>query len=206
MSADDETLYEILGVPPHATQDDIERAYRKGAMEHHPDRGGDAEEFKRMANAFEILSDPDRRHAYDTTGVADEQAKFEAARAIIKSMMLTSVEHLDVEKTDLVAHMHKAVNLKRLDSEKAIAKAQAAIQKRYRALARVSLKEDGSANLLAEALCDDIAGLEDSIQAKRDDIALGKLIDALLDGYTYRVDEETLGPFPTRSNYSFLRP
>ena len=66
-------LYEILGVARDASPDDIKRAYRKLAREHHPDvsESPEAEErFKEIAGAYEILSDPEKRQRYDTFGQA----------------------------------------------------------------------------------------------------------------------------------------
>ena len=72
-------LYEILGVPREATQDEIKRAYRKLAREHHPDVNAspEAEErFKQVAGAYEILSDPEKRARYDTYGRSSGAAGF----------------------------------------------------------------------------------------------------------------------------------
>lgn len=61
-------LYAILGVKRGARPKTIERAWRKKAMLHHPDRGGDREEFERCSAAWEVLRDPERRRRYDETG------------------------------------------------------------------------------------------------------------------------------------------
>jgi len=60
--------YEVLGVPKSASQDELKKAYRKAAMKNHPDKGGDPEKFKELAQAFEVLSDPEKREIYDQYG------------------------------------------------------------------------------------------------------------------------------------------
>ncbi|KAG8432217.1 hypothetical protein GDO86_016748 [Hymenochirus boettgeri] len=65
--------YEILGVPRNATQDDIKRAYRKLALRWHPDKNPDNKEhaekkFKDIAEAYEVLSDKQKRDSYDNHG------------------------------------------------------------------------------------------------------------------------------------------
>lgn len=65
--------YEILGVPRTATQDDLKQSFRRLARQYHPDvnKNSDAEErFKEINEAFAILSDPDKRAAYDRFGHA----------------------------------------------------------------------------------------------------------------------------------------
>ena len=61
-------MYEVLGVSKDASPEEIKKAYRKLAMQHHPDKGGDPEKFKDITNAYEILSDPDKRRNFDQFG------------------------------------------------------------------------------------------------------------------------------------------
>lgn len=60
--------YEVLGLNKSCSIDDIKKAYRKLAMTHHPDKGGDADTFKEITEAYETLSDKDKRHKYDLYG------------------------------------------------------------------------------------------------------------------------------------------
>lgn len=72
--------YEILGVARGATQDELKKAYRKLALQYHPDRNSndpDAEEkFKEATEAYEVLSDPKKREAYDRFGHQGVQGGF----------------------------------------------------------------------------------------------------------------------------------
>ena len=60
-----ENFYNVLGVSETATQDEIKKAYRKLAVEHHPDKGGSEDKFKTIAQAYDILGDEDKRKQYD---------------------------------------------------------------------------------------------------------------------------------------------
>jgi molecular chaperone DnaJ len=69
--ADKRDYYEVLGVSKSATADEIKRAYRKLAMQHHPDKhGGDDAKFKELGEAYEVLKDDQKRAAYDQYGHA----------------------------------------------------------------------------------------------------------------------------------------
>ena len=78
-------LYAVLGVQRGASADDVKKAYRKLARRHHPDvnpGNKQAEErFKEIAQAYDVLSDPEKRKVYDEFGMEGLQAGFDAARA-----------------------------------------------------------------------------------------------------------------------------
>ncbi|MBI3260983.1 J domain-containing protein [Candidatus Berkelbacteria bacterium] len=62
--------YDVLGANRSASADEIKRAYRKLAHEHHPDKGGNHEKFKEINEAYQVLSDPQKRAQYDQFGHA----------------------------------------------------------------------------------------------------------------------------------------
>ncbi len=54
-------LYQILGLEKSASADDIKRAYKKLAVQNHPDKGGDEKKFQEISNAYDVLSDPKKK-------------------------------------------------------------------------------------------------------------------------------------------------
>ena len=74
--ADRRDFYDVLGVPRTATQDEIQRAYRQLARQHHPDVNKDPgaeDRFKEISEAYDVLSDPQTRRRYDAFGAEFRQ-------------------------------------------------------------------------------------------------------------------------------------
>ena len=65
---DNETYYKLLNVAKDADESEIKKAYKKAALKHHPDKGGDPEVFKQISEAVEVLADPEKRKLYDQYG------------------------------------------------------------------------------------------------------------------------------------------
>ncbi len=84
MAENKRDYYEVLGVQKSASAEDIKKAYRKLAMKYHPDRNPDSKEaeekFKEAAEAYEVLSDDERRSKYDQFGFAGVDPNFGAGQ------------------------------------------------------------------------------------------------------------------------------
>lgn len=68
--ADKRDYYEVLGVKKDASPDELKKAYRRAAIENHPDQGGDEAKFKEVSEAYEVLKDPAKKQRYDQFGHA----------------------------------------------------------------------------------------------------------------------------------------
>ena len=62
------SFYTTLGVPSSASPEDVKRAYKKAALQNHPDKGGDAAAFQRLQDAYDTLKDDGKRRMYDQLG------------------------------------------------------------------------------------------------------------------------------------------
>lgn len=76
--------YDVLGIPKSASKDDIKNAYRKLALQYHPDRNkaaGSEEKFKEISEAYAVLSDDEKRKRYDTYGHVGSEEVFRGSEA-----------------------------------------------------------------------------------------------------------------------------
>ena len=74
--------YKTLGLKKKATQEEIKEAYKKFAKKHHPDKGGKAEDFKKINEAYNILKDPEERKLYDKFGVTKDSDMYNLYRKV----------------------------------------------------------------------------------------------------------------------------
>jgi curved DNA-binding protein CbpA len=94
-------LYETLGVDKDASAADIKKAYRSKASQHHPDKGGDHDEFVAVQKAYEVLSVTESRARYDATGEA-EDAQGPSPYELILQIFAQIAEGQDEIHTDLL--------------------------------------------------------------------------------------------------------
>lgn len=197
------TLYEVLGVRPDASADQVTKAYRKRARRLHPDANpGDPEaevRFKELTEAYEVLRDPERRAVYDRTGEVPKAKRPHAEENELLMVLIpclgSTLEYVQkrwraLSRVDLVAELKRVIRSRREELERQRADAEACIRFTSEGLGRSFLKDGADEeNLLDAALRRQVRQAEevrDQIAAELDRLtrALG-----LLDRYGYRQDK-----------------
>ncbi len=111
-------FYEILGIAPDASNDEVRLAYRSKVKEAHPDAGGSNEAFSEVVLAYEVLMDEDRRRQYDETGDAGDTGKeiLQGAKLIVEQLLNDLIQRDDAKYHDLIPVM--CSNISRVIGEK----------------------------------------------------------------------------------------
>lgn len=167
--------YATLGVPRSADAAAIKAAYRAAVQTAHPDRGGDPAAFILIVRAFGLLTDPEARSLYDTTGDVDEDAVTAFRRDVAKVLadmfdaaVSTAVATgLDMTKVDFVREMTRAVRTGLTDAKAGLGRADHDIRTLDKLRTRITRSDDGQ-NIFAERLATQIADKrEQQAQARR---------------------------------------
>ena len=178
-------LYQELELQPNCSQEDIKRQYRTLAHQHHPDRGGDAERFKRISLAYEVLSDVDRRAKYDSTGQFEQDHGIRGeALDRLGNMVNHYVPDLNADVEDLVAKMRMDINqaAQRLEGEMANARRQ--MHNATTARKKIWMKSPGE-NILSVFIENLIARRESELTAMvRRQTVFNTMLE-ILDNYHY---------------------
>jgi len=113
-------LYEVLGVDQEATQEEIKKAYKSLSQKYHPDKeGGDAQKMIDLNVAYEMLSDPECRKAYDEFGdIGSDLNPRKEAKQIIRACFIAIIESVNnIDDLDLVESLRRNLQ-KVLDEER----------------------------------------------------------------------------------------
>lgn len=191
--------YEILGVEPDATPEQIKAAYKTLAQKMHPDKGGDELEFVWLNEAHDVLSDPERREQYDLTGDGDKLDINALAKQVIVHLFMSVIDDALMGQkpelayqtiimgrrsdTPLIKEMHtKLVNRNR-ELKTGMKAVKAQLKKLDKIKAGIKFKADGPDELL-QALFD---GKHKTLKKQQHSLETEKIINEqalrLLDNY-----------------------
>jgi curved DNA-binding protein CbpA len=193
-------LYEILDLHPSASAAAVEQAYRELAREHHPDRNpgdpGARARFQAVQDAYDVLSDPDRRARYDTTGDTAPLPTTDSEAAhltrVLSATFVAAVRELlqmgvRLDETDVVAHMRGL-----LDATRGELRGKRAEADRVRAGLKEAVERfrvDDGENLLAEIARVHLGQLEGQVAELDAEAARMEAAQEHLRRYRYQHDK-----------------
>jgi|SRR5882672_733887 len=192
------TPHAVLGVPPDASADEVRKAYRKKARQHHPDRGGDPEKFREVQHALKQItnSTPDDGTPEDKQLHATLLVLGQAYQAVLVDMIKAGRQP---EQEDIVRGMRRALDAGR-DSYKAalaeVTKIEKLVNRSIKRFKRKDKREDQNFmhNVLEHHL--------DSLGHQRREIEQGLVTNAecykMLDELIYEVDKQPEPQFMSR--------
>lgn len=189
-------LYEVLEVNKDATPEDIKKAYRRKAIQSHPDVGGNPEDFKVLSLAFEILSDPNKRKDYDETGHTERRPQTSSEDILVMFFNEVVEELLGCDQSadyvDLVAETRSKIKNRILLSSKTERAGLKALAKVRVILKRLS--SNGEDDILIASLKSREAQYEQKLSlCDREMKELKGALD-LLDSYSYATDSKPNTP------------
>lgn len=181
-------LYYILGVPEDATPEEIRKAYKKLANEHHPDKPtGDPLVFKLIKQAYEILIDPEKRQNYDATGIFDgeDAEKVKTARATVEGMIdaIIQDENLELEYIDIVSEIKKVLAHNIKQYEKGMKRLNKAIKRLNK------YKKRAKSGLIRAVFDKNIQMREEALQVMARDKEVHELATKIVGSCDYEFDE-----------------
>lgn len=182
--ADKRSLYTELDIAPGATPAEIDKAYRQRARTAHPDAGGSAEAFHTLSHAYAVLSDPERRKAYDETGYEGELAADDiVGRAMerIQALVVSVLEsELPFEQVDLIAPIRDTLTKQKSDVGAGIRKLEKQA-KRAEAMAARFRRQSGD-NIIRKTLERRAADTREMAEkTRREEAVFAKAIELLAD-------------------------
>jgi DnaJ-class molecular chaperone len=185
-------LYDDLGVSPNASQDEIKKAYRKLAQQHHPDKQGDPAAFRRVQQAYDVLGDPGRRQQYDETGQTKEPVgiREDAVRhvcTVVLKMVDEASTNVDTQNLVSMIHSHITDVTRQIQARRdAAAKLKA---KRQKALDRLTFKGDDGPDLIRQTLEDAIKGVDRDLAVLDRHDQITREMRAIVKQYSYVNDK-----------------
>lgn len=188
--------YEVLNVKRNAKREEIKKAFREKAMQHHPDKGGDTKKFSDVNQAYTILINDESREYYDRTGTEKQSNLSQRAMSVIMQIfdgIITSNRIEVLRRCDLVIEIRIKIDAAQQTLNKQVNECNREINKLKDVASRISI--EGDENVLAQICEAKISNAETRITKLKEEIIIGEESLRLLDKckYKYDVEEQSEG-------------
>lgn len=183
--------YKILMVDIKTPADLIKQSYRDLSKRWHPDKlHGDAEKFKEIAEAYEILSDPEKKKMYDETGLVYNEKQMEKkAQELVHQVFKTLIGQYGMERIlsmDVIAELKSLMDMGIQEVDKKIMEAKKEMAVAERVLGKFTFKEEH--NPIKDLLEADIHRHEATIRQMKSETVIAKRTYSLLKNYKFQSD------------------
>lgn len=192
--------YSTLGVSKDATREEIKKAHRRAAREHHPDAGGDPEAFMAIQTAYDTLADEEKRRRYDN-GEPEPQNLTQAALSYICMLfinMLSTASEVMFFQMDIVAKMSAHVASDTQGAKNQVKEWEKKIAFLKKVLTKLSHR-GGHPDILIQLLNQQIQEIQRAIFTVKEDIEKFKLASEMLKEYKFEKEEPRNSEYRTVS-------
>ena len=195
-----ENLYDTLDIKKTASESEIKTAYRKQSKKTHPDKGGSEDEFDKTRKAYLILSNPDKRKEYDSTGNINSGEEFNILSGV-SELFFHVVDHYNnsLKQTDIIKQMLKLVEISCKDFEKKIKIKRIEIEKQELLIGRIT-NEESNENIFEIFINDKIKLLKNQINTFQKEIDKLILVESVIEVYKCEVE---LSANPSGMKFNF---
>lgn len=189
--------YDILNISKDATEKEIKDAYRNLSKTHHPDKGGDPEEFHLIKKAYETLIDKNKRAQYDKFGsdADDHQRIINCAITIFKTAVERNLSNLTLSILEVYEAGGRELNQHKTKAENEIKKIDKVLSK---------IKEAPKNDFINQILTAERAGQELQIEQINKSISTSEIAFKLLKEYTFE-DSIEIGDGEESPMYRMMR-
>lgn len=191
--------YEILGLDSNATKDDIKKAYRYLAKEHHPDKnGGDhSEAFIDIQMAYDVLSDVEEREMYDEYGFSRKDADMAKIQGLL-AQIINGCLARDIPSSHLINEIEEEITDAIDDLKEEIALCQKAINSMSGQKEALKTKEGVKFDIVGNTILGLIKQAEQEILVRSEEVAIREKLLGLIKYYDkFEGMPEPLEPAPT---------
>ena len=191
--------YEILGVDPSASDEEIAAAFKKRSLEAHPDRGGDKESFQVLNAAMIVVSCPERRRRYDETGEVDVEPLRQRAEHILRNLVRETLSRHHVREVDFMQEIRKQIDNHITSCKQSLRSVVADIKKQQDRLAKFRVMNESTKNTTGRFVVETVLreSLEQSkcIKANHEDqLKVFPLVRQLAEDLNTTIDDEEYPP------------
>lgn len=182
-----ESFYEILGVDRNATHEEIKKAYRNLSKSNHPDKLGDASMQAKINIAWDVLSDPDKRKRYDSTGNFEDINFNGKMMSLLNQVLVQIVDNADdVTTIDIVASCRSYIDQLVKQSRTGIKNMERRLDRMEKVHKRLKTKGNKAIILFVTT---NIENAKKDIAAAKEETEFLLEVLVVLRDYTYEVDK-----------------